>query len=183
MVSCTPSLDRKMPIGFMILWFYGFVHSISGHRDDDRFHGFLVSWFISPCTPSLDRFLGFMVSWFHGFVHCISGQQDADRFHGFVVSWFRALHLWTAICWHVSWFQGFVQSISGQRDGGRFLDFNILLSRNGVHGEINHETTKPIAILMSRDAVHKTMKPWNHESKKPVNILLSRDEVHREINH
>ena len=88
MVSCTPSLDSEMPIGFMILWFYGFVHSISGHRDDDRFHGFVVSWFISPCTPSLDRFLGFMVSWFHGFVHSISRHQDGDRFCGFVVSWF-----------------------------------------------------------------------------------------------
>ena len=102
MVSCTPSLDSEMPIGFMILWFYGFVHSISGHRDVDRFHGFVVSWFISPCTPSLDRFLGFMVlctasldskmpigfmvSWFHGFVHSISEQQYVDMFLGFRVS-------------------------------------------------------------------------------------------------
>ena len=124
MVSYTPSLDSEMPIGFMILWFYGFVHSISGHRDDDRFHGFVVSWFISPCTPSLDRFLGFMVSWFHGFVHCISGQQDADRFHGFVVSWFRALSEQQ----YVDMFLGFRVSCNPSLDSEMVVGFLISTS-------------------------------------------------------
>ena len=152
MVSCTPSLDSEMPIGFMILWFYGFVHSISGHRDDDRFHGFVVSWFISPCTPSLDRFLGFMVSWFHGFVHCISGQQDADRFHGFMVSWFRALHLWTARCWQY-----------------QHLTVQIWIAWNYCMKLWNPETKEHVNISLTRDKVHGKI---SHETKKPVDILL-----------
>ena len=42
-----------------------------GDRDDDRFHGFVVSWSRS-----------FMV------LLTTLGHRDEDRFHGFVVSWF-----------------------------------------------------------------------------------------------
>ena len=42
-----------------------------GDRDDDRFHGFVVSW---------SR--GFMV------LLTTLGHRDEDRFHGFAVSWF-----------------------------------------------------------------------------------------------
>ena len=90
--------DIEMTIGFMFLWFRGFivsctppldskklirfVHSISGHRDDDRFHCFMVS-----STPSLDgqNSTGFVVSWFHGFAHFISGRREVDSFRGFMV--------------------------------------------------------------------------------------------------
>ena len=83
MVSCTPSLDNKIPIGFIVLWFHGFMHSISGQIYVDRFLGFMVSWFhgfMQP-SPNSEMLIGLMVWWFHGlslhalgFVHFISGQ-------------------------------------------------------------------------------------------------------------
>ena len=133
-IPYTPSLYRNKLTGFLVSWFRGFMVSCNPSLDSKMLIGFMFVWFHTLSLHALQRSTGFLLSWFHGFVLFISGQQDADRFHGFV------------------------HSISGQRDVGRFLDFNILLSRIGVHGEINHETTKPIIISMSRDGVHKTMK-------------------------
>ena len=92
MVSCTPSLDNKIPIGFIVLWFHGFMHSISGQIYVDRFLGFMVSWFhgfMQP-SPNSEMLIVFMVWWFHGlslhalgFLHSISGQQDTGRFLDF----------------------------------------------------------------------------------------------------
>ena len=39
---CTPYLNSEILTGFLVSSFHGFVHSISGHRDDDRFCGFMV---------------------------------------------------------------------------------------------------------------------------------------------
>ena len=137
----------------MVLWFYGFVHSISGGREVERFCGVMVLWFrplhlwtarsrlvswfrgfVVSSTPSLGRQ---KANRFHGFVVCgfmVSSTQSLrhrndDRFHGFVVSWFRPLHLWDiemAIGFMVSWFHGFMDLSTpslGHRNDYRFQGF------------------------------------------------------------
>ena len=75
-----------------------------GHRNDYRFHGFVVSWFCGFAHPHLlviKMTVGFAVSWFSCFIHYC-------RFRGFEVSWFRLLCLWVikiTIGFMVSWFR------------------------------------------------------------------------------
>ena len=127
-----PSLDNKIPIGFIVC-------------------GFAVHLSI-PYTPSLyrNKLTGFLVSWFRGFMVSCNPSLDSKMLIGFMFVWFHtlslhALHRSTGFL--LLLFHGFVHSISGQRDVGRLLDFNILLSRDGVHEEINHKTMKPRNLL------------------------------------
>ena len=135
MVSSTPYLDSKKPIGFMVSWFHGFVHSISGRREVERFRGFVVLWFRPLHLRDIGMTIGFMVLWFPCFMVSFTPSlrhRNDDRFYGFMVSstryldskkpinfmvlCFRPLHLLDiqiTIGFMVSWFHGFVHSIYG----------------------------------------------------------------------
>ena len=72
-----------------------------GHRNDYRFHGFVVSWF-----------RGFMVSWFRPLPSL--GHQNDYRFHSFMVSLFHSLpSLKMTVGFVVLRFHGFAYSVSG----------------------------------------------------------------------
>ena len=121
----------------MVSWFHG----LSLHAHVDRFLGFMVSWFISPCTPSLDSHMsaGFLISWFHSFMHAITGQWDADRFHGFVVLLF--ISPWSA------------------RNHETYCHLDV--PEMECMKPWNHKIMKPIGFSLSKDGVHETMKLGN----------------------
>ena len=64
-----------MTIGFMVS-----PTPSLGHRNDDRFRGFMVSWFRPLHLWDMEMTIGFMVLWYHGFTHSISGNKLDTEF-------------------------------------------------------------------------------------------------------
>ena len=128
-------------------WFHSSFHS---PLDSKMSTGFLVSWFIFPCT--------LMSS-------------------GFLVSWFQALPIWTAGCRQVSWFHGLylMHSISGQRDVDRFLKPRILWTSHCPEMEcMERLNTKP---RNHRHLALQRWRAWNHEKAKNYISGVSRVQI------
>ena len=167
-ISGQQDVDRFL--AFMVSWFHGFVHSISRHQDGDRFCGFVVSWFISPCTPFLDSKMlksrnlppsrcpemDCTKPWNQETCQHIAVQRWSARNHETTKPW----NLSASCCPEMQCTKPWnhetkkpVQRWSAWRNK-----------------PWNYETMKPIIISMSRDGVHKTIKPQNHETYRHLAV-------------
>ena len=196
-VSWTPSLDSKMPLGFLISWFSGFIVLV-------------VSWVISPCTPSLDSemltglsFLVYSVTdssdkliyayWWEKdglFVQKYGHKTGVSQFvvilppFFMMLCMFRALMTFSAVDWSSAW------NHETTKPWNRETCQHLTVQR-WCHW--NHETMKLGSPSASRCPEMEFTKPWNqapcqhlavqkwsawnHETTKPVNISLSRHGV------
>ena len=138
MVSWFCTLNLKV-IGFLVSWFHGFVHSISGQQEADRFRGFVFS-----STPSL-------------------GYRNDDRFHVFVFSWFHGLSTPSLV--FITMSQRWSEQNHETTNPWNLYSFRI--PRDGM-GETTKPVMKPQNHVdrflgFIECTVRYAMKPWNHE--------------------
>ena len=143
--------------------------------------GFLLSWFhgfMVLCTPSLDikMAIGFVVLWFHGlFLHALhfwtARCWNQETYHHLAVQRWIARNPETKKHVNILLFRDGVHETMKPRNHETYR--HLAVQRCSAQ---NHETKKPV----QRWSAWRN-KPWNYETMKPINISMSRDGVHKTI--